>query len=89
VKICPKCDHPNPEDLSVCEECGANILEVSEDGIDPFIGRVLVGKFRITELIGKEIIKVVADEDEGVKLAVGDKVMIASKAFNPIIHKIG
>ena len=53
MKICPKCDHPNPEDLSVCEECGANILEVSEDGIDPFIGRVLVGKFRITELIGQ------------------------------------
>ena len=45
--------------------------------------------FIITVLIGKEIIKVVADEDEGVKLAVGDKVMIASKAFNPIIHKIG
>ncbi|RUA12354.1 MAG: ABC transporter ATP-binding protein [Flavobacteriia bacterium] len=44
--------------------------------------------FIITVLIGKEIIKVVADEDEGKKLSIGDKVLIASKAFNPIIHKI-
>jgi len=44
--------------------------------------------FIISVLIGKEIIKVVADEDEGVKLNVGDKVLIASKAFNPVIHKI-
>ncbi len=44
--------------------------------------------FIITVLIGKEIIKVVADADEGKKLSIGDKVLIASKAFNPIIHKI-
>ncbi len=53
MKICPKCDHPNPDDLSVCEECGANIFEVANDAIDPFIGTLLVGKFRITELIGQ------------------------------------
>ncbi len=44
--------------------------------------------FIITVLIGKEIIKVVADVDESKKLNIGDKVIIASKAFNPIIYKI-
>ncbi len=44
--------------------------------------------FIITVLIGKEIIKVVADADESKKLNIGDKVIIASKAFNPIIYKI-
>ncbi len=58
-----------------------------------FVGEILTIKrqdfiFIITVLIGKEIIKVVADEDEGKKLSICDKVLIASKAFNPIIHKI-
>ncbi len=44
--------------------------------------------FIITVLIGKDLVKVVADSDEAKKLSIGDKVMIASKAFNPIIHKI-
>lgn len=42
----------------------------------------------ITVLIGKDLVKVVADDNEAKKLMVGDKVLIASKAFNPIIHKI-
>lgn len=58
-----------------------------------FVGEILtINKqdfiYIITVLIGKEIIKVVADEDEGKKLSVGNKVLIASKAFNPIIHRI-
>ena len=42
----------------------------------------------ITVLIGKDLVKVVADDNEAKTLAIGDKVLIASKAFNPIIHKI-
>jgi molybdate transport system ATP-binding protein len=44
--------------------------------------------FIISVLIGKDLVKVVADEDEAKDLMVGDKVFIASKAFNPIIQKI-
>jgi molybdate transport system ATP-binding protein len=45
--------------------------------------------FIITVLIGKDLVKVVADDDDANKINVGDKVLIASKAFNPIIHKLG
>lgn len=44
--------------------------------------------FIITVLIGKEIVKVVAEVNEAKNLKVGDTVLIASKAFNPIIHKL-
>jgi len=44
--------------------------------------------FIITVLIGKELVKVVADTEEAKNLEIGDKVIIASKAFNPIIYKI-
>ncbi len=42
----------------------------------------------ITVLIGKDLVKVVADTEEASKLQIGDKVIIASKAFNPIIYKV-
>ncbi len=42
----------------------------------------------VTVLIGKDLVKVIANDQEATSLQIGDKVLIASKAFNPIIHKI-
>lgn len=42
----------------------------------------------VTVLIGKDLVKVIANDQEAKNLQIGDKVLIASKAFNPIIHKI-
>ena len=42
----------------------------------------------VTVLIGKDLVKVIANDQEAINLEIGDKVLIASKAFNPIIHKI-
>lgn len=42
----------------------------------------------VTVLIGKDLVKVIANDQEATSLRIGDKVLIASKAFNPIIHKI-
>lgn len=42
----------------------------------------------ITVLIGKDLVKVVANDQEAEALEIGDKVWVASKAFNPVIHKI-
>lgn len=42
----------------------------------------------VTVLIGKDLVKVIANDTEAADLQLGDKVLIASKAFNPIIHKI-
>ncbi|MHB1146169.1 MAG: ATP-binding cassette domain-containing protein [Lutibacter sp.] len=42
----------------------------------------------VSVLTGSNIIKVIATEDEIIALKVGTKVMVASKAFNPMIQKI-
>ena len=42
----------------------------------------------ISVLIGNDIIKVVADRTEADEFKIGDQVLVASKAFNPIIQKI-
>lgn len=42
----------------------------------------------VSILIGKDFVKIIADENEAKKLHIGDKVLVASKAFNPIIKKI-
>ncbi len=44
--------------------------------------------FVISVLVGNQIIKVVATEEEKSNLQLGDKVAVISKAFNPIIHKL-
>ena len=43
----------------------------------------------VSVLIGHSLMKVVAAEEEVQELAVGDKVMVASAVFNPVIEKIG
>ena len=42
----------------------------------------------ISVLVGKDLVRVVAEESEAQNLKPGDQVMLASKAFNPIIKKI-
>lgn len=44
--------------------------------------------FVVTIIIGNNIIKTIAQETEVMNLAIGDKVIVASKAFNPILIKI-
>ena len=38
-------------------------------------------------LIGNNLVKVVADESEAKELEIGDKLLVASKAFNPVVKK--
>lgn len=42
----------------------------------------------VTVLIGTHFVKIVADESEIQNMKIGDRVMVASKAFNPLIQKI-
>ncbi len=42
----------------------------------------------ITILAGQEVVRVVVDESEGARLSVGEDVVVASKAFNPIIKRL-
>lgn len=44
--------------------------------------------FIVTVLINTQLIKVIARESDILDLKLGDKVVVASKAFNPIIYKI-
>lgn len=45
--------------------------------------------FIASVLVGNQLIKVVVDRQTAKDLQIGDKVIVASKAFNPIIQKIG
>ncbi len=42
----------------------------------------------ITVMVAKELVRVVSDVEEATSLSVGDKVLVASKAFNPIIKRL-
>ena len=42
----------------------------------------------VTVLIGSQLVKVIAEESVAHGLRIGDKVLVTSKAFNPIIQKI-
>ncbi len=79
-------------------------VESTGNPIDLFSHKEVSGKFQftgevlniekqdviyvVTVLIGKDVVKVVAEEDEATTLLIGDKVLVASKAFNPIIRKL-
>ena len=45
--------------------------------------------FSLTVLVGNQIVRVVAMPDEAAKLRVGERVMLVSKAFNPMVLKLG
>ncbi len=72
--------------------------------LDLFVDNKLSGKFQftgevlqiekeeivyiVTVLIQKNVVKIIAQPSEIIDLSVGDKVVVASKAFNPMIYKI-
>ncbi|MCZ6898811.1 MAG: ATP-binding cassette domain-containing protein [Bacteroidetes bacterium] len=72
--------------------------------MDIFTNRHISGKFQFTGeilhiekediiyiisvLIGNNLVKVVADQSEAQQFSIGEKVLVASKAFNPMIEKI-
>ena len=72
-------------DIFINKKVGGNfqfageILDISKEDVI----------YIITVLIGQQVVKVVAEESAAGQLAVGDKVMVTSKAFNPIIQKLG
>ncbi len=58
-----------------------------------FVGEILAIHpsdvvFVIRVLIGNNIIQVIATEQEATNLSIGEKVIVASKAFNPVIEKL-
>ena len=72
--------------------------------LEVFINKQVSGKFQftgeilhiekedviyvVTILIGATIVKIVADASEIIDFKIGDKVNVASKAFNPLLQKI-
>jgi molybdate transport system ATP-binding protein len=79
-------------------------IEKSGTPSEVFLSKKISGKYRFTGtviekskndvvyvvgvLVGNNLIKVIATEEEGNQLGIGDKVMVVSKAFNPLIMKI-
>jgi molybdate transport system ATP-binding protein len=44
--------------------------------------------FSLTVLVGNQIVRVVTMKDEAMHLSIGDRVMLVSKAFNPMVLKL-
>ena len=42
----------------------------------------------ISVLVGKDLVRVISEIDESDNFNLGDKVLVASKAFNPILKKL-
>ena len=74
----------SPEELFVSGELGGKfkftgeLLRIDKNGVVHIL----------TLLIGSSIVRVVATDAEAAGLAVGDRVAVASKAFNPLIEKL-
>lgn len=49
---CQACDHDNLEGAHFCAQCGA-VQQPAESGPDPFIGKLVGGRFRITRQLGE------------------------------------
>lgn len=76
--------HGNPQQIFFNQELSSKFQ---------FIGDVIaIDKedilYVVTVLIGNNMVKIVAIEEDIKELIPGDKVMVASKAFNPLIRKI-
>lgn len=74
----------SPKELFTKKEAGSRFQ---------FFGEVLeIAKeelvYIITVIIEQQIAKVVIDESVAINLTVGDKVIVTSKAFNPVIQKV-
>ncbi|MDQ3035183.1 MAG: protein kinase, partial [Myxococcota bacterium] len=53
ARICQRCQHHNEDHAKFCLSCGA-MLEVDvQDNADPLIGKVLMGRYRPTQLLGE------------------------------------
>ena len=79
-------------------------IEKSGSPEEVFINQKISGKFRfagevlqivaqevvfiVSVLVHNQVVKVIAQASEIEGISVGDKVMLASKAFNPVIYKI-
>jgi molybdate transport system ATP-binding protein len=66
----------------------------SNSGKFQFIGEILkIEKenfiYIVSVLIGSNIVKVIAMEEETEALRIGEKIIVSSKAFNPILSKLG
>ena len=54
MRLCPECKRSFPEqDFRVCPVDGASLINETSASIDPMLDRVLGGRFRIVEAIGK------------------------------------
>jgi len=73
----------NPEDVFVKQRLSSKFKLVGTVAAIDHDGVVAI----VTVVVGSELVRVVADEGEAKALVVGDTVLVASKAFNPVIMK--
>ncbi|HEX5623180.1 MAG TPA: ABC transporter ATP-binding protein, partial [Sulfuricurvum sp.] len=75
IRVCPPMDFFSPQTLSGKLQLIGEVLSIEYDP----------PAYIVTLLTGHTIIKAVVSEQEASALHVGEKAIIASKAFNPIL----
>ena len=53
ARPCKRCEYENTDEAKFCLQCGAMLEQEAADGGDPLIGRILLGRYRVAELLGE------------------------------------
>ena len=74
-------------------KAGQSTSKLSSSGKFSFAGEVLEIEtadvvFAVTLLVGNQVVRVIATPDEAKNLKQGDRVMLMSKAFNPVLQSV-
>ena len=52
-RVCKRCSYENGEEAKFCRECGAMLEIEFDDPENPLLGKIVLGRYRVTELIGE------------------------------------
>jgi tRNA A-37 threonylcarbamoyl transferase component Bud32 len=53
ARVCQRCNHSNLTEAKFCLQCGAMLEADAEDGGDPLIGKILMGRYRVSKVLGE------------------------------------
>ena len=52
-RVCQRCNHANTSEAKFCLQCGAMLEVEVVDAGDPLIGKILLGRYRVTKVLGE------------------------------------
>ena len=53
TRVCQRCQHQNTPEAKFCLQCGAMLEVEVENAADPLIGKILLGRYRVSRVLGE------------------------------------